>query len=62
MDSASGFASLSKRYKQLADLNITINTRDEFNKNYNTIVDHASQELEAKIGKLAPRGGPIMQS
>ncbi len=52
-DSASGFASLSKGDKQLQDLNITITTRDEFNKNFNAVVDHACQELEAEIRKQA---------
>ena len=61
-DSASGFASLSKGDKQLEDLNITISTRDEFNKNYNAVVDHACQELEGEIRKLAPEGGQITQA
>ena len=40
-DSAVGFASLARGDRQLKDLDITLQTRDEFNKNYNAIVDHA---------------------
>ena len=61
-DSASGFSSLAKGDKQLDELNITITTRDEFNKNYNAIVDHACQELEGEIRKLCPEGGQITQA
>ena len=61
-DSSVGFASLAKGDKQLTDLYITMQTRDEFNKNYNAIVDHACQELEAEIRKLAPEAGPITQA
>ena len=62
-DSAPGFASLLKsRDKQLSDLQITITTRDEFNNNYNAVVDKACQELEGELRKLAPEGGKITQS
>ena len=39
-DSAVGFASLARGDKQLTDLDIIVQTRDEFNKNYNVVVDH----------------------
>ena len=61
-DCAPRFASLTKGDKQLQDLNITMSTRDELNKNYNAVVDHACQELEGEIRKLLPEGGPISQS
>ena len=61
-DCATGFASLAKGDKQLQELNITISTRDEFNKNYNAVVDHACQELEGEIRKLLLDVGPISQS
>lgn len=38
-----------------------VNTRDEFNKNYNAVVDHACQEIEAEIRKLAPEGSLSLQ-
>ena len=38
-DGGSGFASLEKGDKQLEDLNITLVTKNEFNKNYNAVVD-----------------------
>ena len=44
-DSGTGFVSLAKGDRQLEELGITIVTRDEFNKNYNAVVDHACQEL-----------------
>ena len=53
---------MAKGDKQLQDLNISISTRDEFNKNYNAVVDHACQELEGEIRKLLPEGGAINQS
>ena len=45
---------LARGDKQLEDLQITVETRDEFNNNYNTVVDHACLELEAEIRKLNP--------
>ena len=60
-DSAAGFSSLAKGDKQLQDLNITVETRDPFNKNFNAVVDHACQELENEIRKLLPEGGSINQ-
>ena len=61
-DSSAGFVSLAKGDKQLEELGITIETRDEFNKNYNTVVDHACQELEEELRKLAPEAGTISQA
>ena len=48
-NSAAGFVLLSKGDKQLKDLNITITTRNKFNKNLNALVDHACQELEGDM-------------
>ena len=61
-DCAPGFSSLAKGDKQLQDLNISISTRDEFNKNYNAVVNNACQELKGEIRKLLPEGGAINQS
>ena len=61
-DSGVGFASLARGDKHMEDLGITIETRDEFNKNYNAVVNHACQELEAEIRKLAPEAGTIIQA
>ena len=44
-DSGTGFVSLANEDKQLKVLDITITARDDFNKNFNAIVDHAYQEL-----------------
>ena len=46
----------------MEDLEITIETRDKFTKNYNVVVDHACQELEAELRKLAPEAGPTSQA
>ena len=48
--------------KQLQDLDITITTRDEFDKDYYAVVGHACKELEGEISKLLPEGGHINQS
>ena len=61
-DSTLGFAVLARGDKQLSELEITVTTRDEFNKNYNAVVDHACQELEGEIRKVAPEGGMITQA
>ena len=61
-DSGTGFVSLANEDKQLKVLDITITTRDDFNKNFNAIVDHACQELEAEIRKLDPEAGTITQA
>ena len=45
-DSAPGFTALSRvPDRQLTALSITLSTRDEFNRNYNAVVDHTCQEL-----------------
>ena len=54
--------SLAKGDRQLEELGISIVTRDEFNKNFNAVVDHACQELEAELRKLAPEAGTISQA
>ena len=61
-DSGTGFVSLANEDKQLKVLDITITTRDDFNKNFNAIVDHACQELEVEIRKLDPEAGTITQA
>ena len=62
-DCAPGFQSLARGDdQQLAQLKITIVTRDKFNRNFNAVVDHACRELENEIRKLAPEGGPITQA
>ena len=62
MDCAPGFTALAKAEdKQLAELGITIVTRDEFNRN-NAVVDQACRELEGELCKLAPEGGKISQA
>ena len=61
-DVGSGFASLEKGDKQLEDLDITLVTKDEFNKNYNAVVDRQCQELEGELRKLAPESAAISQA
>ena len=62
-DSAVGFQSLEKAGDtQLSQLQIELTTADEFNRNYNAVVDHACRELEAELHKLAPEGEKISQA
>ena len=58
-DCAPSFISASKQDKQLKDLHITIQLKDQLNKNFNTIVGRACQDIEAEIQKLSPEGGKI---
>ena len=43
----------------LAKLQISLITADEFNKNFNAVIDKACQEVEAELRKLCPEGGKI---
>ena len=59
-DNATGFQSLKKNDDPgLAKLQISLITADEFNKNFNAVVDKACQEIEAELRKLCPEGGKI---
>ena len=59
-DSATGFQALEKEKDgHLAKLQIEIITGDEFNKNFNAIVDKSCQELEAELRKIQPEGGKV---
>ena len=53
---------MAKSDKDFRDLHISIALKDQFNKNYNTVVDRACQDLEAEIQKLASDGGKISLS
>ena len=61
-DCAPGFISMAKNDKDLRDLHISIALKDQFNKNYNAVMDRACQDLEAEIRKLASEGGKISLS
>merc|ERR1711873_24203 len=61
-DGASGFVSLEKGDKQLEELDITLVTKDEFNVNFNAVVDRQCQELEAELRKLAPESAAVTQA
>merc|ERR1712240_561645 len=61
-DSAPGLPSLAKSDKELRDLHISVVIKDHFNKNYNTVVDRACQDMEQEIRKLAPEGKKISPS
>ena len=43
-------------------LNMTMNTQDKFNHNFNTVDNNACRALESEIQKQAPEGGSITQS
>ena len=58
-DWAPGFISAAKTDKQLKDLHITIQLKDQLNKNFNAVVDQACQDIETEIRKLAPEGKKI---
>ena len=47
---------MAKGDKQLQDLNISLSTRDEFNKNYNAVVDHAKHNARSMylVTSLSP--------
>ena len=53
----------SNRYKKTTILDSpnskSLITADEFNKNFNAVVDKACQEIEAELRKLCPEGGKI---
>ena len=56
-DNAPGFQSLAKdKDNHLQQLQIKLFTANEFNKNYNAIIDRACQELENELRKILPEG------
>ena len=59
-DNATRFRSLEKTNNtELAKLQISLRTADEFNKNYTAVVDRACQEIETELRKLQPEGGQV---
>ena len=61
-DWAPGFISAARNDKQLKDLHINIQLKDQLNRNFNAVVDRACQDLEAELRKLAPEGEKINQA
>ena len=52
-DNGTGFQSLQKSNNpDLAQLQITLSTADEFNKDYSTVVDRSCQEIKAELRKI----------
>ena len=63
VDNAKGFESLVKQQdSDLTRLKIKLNLTDVFNKNANSVVDKACQELEEELRKVSPGGHPLTQA
>ena len=63
VDNAKGFESLVKQQdSELANLKIKLVLTDVFNKNANSVVDKACQELEEELRKVSPGGHPLTQA
>ena len=62
-DNATGFQSL-KRNKdpELTKLQISLQMADEINKNFNTVLDKACQDIEGELHKIRPKGGKMMNT
>ena len=55
-----GFQSLQRSGdRELDRLQISVCTLDEFNRNYNAVIDKACQELEAELRKLLPEAQKV---
>ena len=61
-DWAPGFIAAAKSDKQLQDLFISIQLKDQLNKNFNAVVDRACQDIESELRKLTPEGDKINQA
>ena len=63
VDNAKGFESLVKQKdSELAGLKIKLVLTDVFNKNANSVVDKACQELEEELRKISPGGHSLTQA
>ena len=63
VDNAKGFESLVKQQdSELTRLKIKLVLTDVFNKNANSVVDKACQELEEELRKVSPGGHPLTQA
>ena len=51
--------SAAKNDKQLKDFYINLLLKDQLNKNFNVVMDRASQDIETEIRKLTLEGGRI---
>ena len=60
VDNARGFLPLlNKKDPELAKLNINLQATDVHNKNSNSVIDRACQELEDELKRIEPDGRPI---
>ena len=63
VDNAKGFESLVKQKDaELNNLKIKLDLTDVFNKNANSVVDKACQELEEELRKVSPGGHSLTQA
>ena len=63
VDNAKGFESLVKQQdSELTSLKIKLALTDVFNKNANSVVDKACQELEEELRKVSPGGTALTQA